>query len=48
MTDPKGGTMARWLRRVALALLLFALLAGFAVGTCWRLSAERPTVYIGG
>jgi len=47
MTDPKGGTMARWLRRVGLALLL-SLVAGFAIGTCMRLRAERPTVYIGG
>jgi hypothetical protein len=38
--------MGRWLRRLGIALLC-SLLAGFAFGTCWRLRAERPTVYIG-
>jgi hypothetical protein len=38
--------MARWLRRVGLALLV-SLLGGFAFGTCVRWRAERPTVYIG-
>jgi hypothetical protein len=38
--------MGRWLRRVGIALLC-SLLAGFAFGTCVRLRAERPTVYIG-
>ena len=38
--------MARILRRVAIALPC-SLLAGFAFGTCVRLRAERPTVYIG-
>ena len=38
--------MGKWLRRVALALLC-SLLAGFALGTCLRHPAERPTVYIG-
>jgi len=47
MTDPQRGAMGRWLRRVGLALLL-SLAAGFAIGTCVRLRAERPTVYIGG
>jgi len=38
--------MGRILRRVAIALLC-SLLAGFAFGTCIRMRAERPTVYIG-
>ena len=38
--------MGKWLRRVALALLC-SLLAGFALGTCLRHEAERPTLYIG-
>ena len=38
--------MGRILRRVAIALLC-SLAAGFAFGTCVRLRAERPTVYIG-
>jgi hypothetical protein len=38
--------MGRWLRWVGIALLC-SLLAGFAVGTCVRTRAERPTVYIG-
>ena len=36
----------RWLRRVGIALLA-SLAAGFAVGTCLRLRAERPRIYIG-
>ena len=38
--------MGKWLRRVGLALLC-SLLAGFALGTCLRKRAERPTVYLG-
>ncbi len=38
--------MRRALRSVLLALLL-SLAAGFALGTCLRHEAERPTVYIG-
>jgi hypothetical protein len=33
--------------RSALLALLLSLAAGFALGTCWRQRAERPTVYIG-
>ena len=38
--------MGRWLRRVGIALLC-SLAAGFAFGTCLRMRAERPTLYIG-
>ena len=38
--------MAKWLRRVGIALLC-SLAAGFAFGTCLRVHAERPRVYIG-
>jgi hypothetical protein len=38
--------MRKWLRRLGIALLC-SLLAGFALGTCLRQRAERPTVYIG-
>jgi hypothetical protein len=38
--------MGKWLRRVGIALLC-SLFAGFAFGTCLRVQAERPTVYIG-
>ena len=38
--------MGKWLRRVGIALLC-SLLAGFAMGTCLRWRAERPTVYMG-
>ena len=38
--------MARWLRRIALALL-FSLLFGLALGTALRVRLSRPTIYIG-
>jgi len=38
--------VARWLRRIALALL-FSLLAGLAIGTALRVRMSRPTIYIG-
>ena len=38
--------MGKWLRRVGIALLC-SLFAGFAIGTCLRQRAERPTVYLG-